>query len=157
MAHSPGRFTRSTPTIPVWSAASAGATIGRRLAILALDLFSELSDHIAVRKILQGVKDRVDGSSQPFALGTIEFAIYLAAALLFLAALVLVLIRPLTWRGWLAGLAAGMIWLVVWYGPAPVWMGALLDLLVIVGLIRGFRRTAAPEIASEEPKAVENQ
>ena len=108
--------------------------------ILALDLFSEFTDHIAVRKILEGVKGRVEGYSQSMALGTIEFAIYLVAALLFFVALALVLIFPLTWRGWLAGLAAGIIWLVVWYGPIPVWVGAVLELFVVGGLIRAFRR-----------------
>jgi hypothetical protein len=29
--------------------------------VLALDLFTEFTDHLAVRKILQGVKDRVEG------------------------------------------------------------------------------------------------
>jgi hypothetical protein len=124
--------------------------------ILALDLFSEFTDHLAVRKILQGIKERVEGYSQPLALGTIEFAIYLVAALLFFAALVLVLIRPLTWRGWLAGLAAGIIWLVVWYGPIPVWVGAMLELFVTAGLIRAFRRTLPPETVSPEPLPVEN-
>ena len=118
--------------------------------ILGLDLFSEFTDHIAVRKILQGVKGRVEGYSQSLALGTIEFAIYLVAALLFFIALALVLIFPLTWRSWLAGLAAGIIWLMVWYGPIPVWVGAALDVFVIGGLIRTFRRTAPPEIVSEE-------
>jgi hypothetical protein len=113
--------------------------------MLGLDLFSEFTDHVAVRKILEGVKGRVEGYSQSLALGTIEFAIYLAAALLFFAALVLVLLFPLTWRGWLASLAAGIIWLVVWYGPAPVWVGAVLVLLVIAGLIRAFRRLSPPK------------
>jgi hypothetical protein len=125
--------------------------------ILALDLFSEFTDHLAVRKILQGVKDRVDGYSQPFMLGTIEFAIYLTAALLFFAALVLVLVRPLTWQGWLAGLGAGIIWLVIWYGPIPAWIGAALDLFVIAGLIRAFRRSAPPETFSTESLPVDKQ
>jgi len=89
--------------------------------------------------------------------GTIEFTIYLVAALLFIAALVLVLIRPLTWRGWLAGLAAGIIWLVVWYGPIPAWVGAALELFVIAGLIRAFRWTAPPKTVSTEPLPVEKQ
>jgi hypothetical protein len=125
--------------------------------ILALDLFSEFSDHIAVRKILQGVKGRVEGYSEPMALQNIEFAIYLAAALLFFAALVLVLLRPLTWRGWLAGLAAGIIWLVVWYAPVPVWVGAVLELFVIGTLVRAFRRTSPPNNVSQDLTGVEGQ
>ena len=72
--------------------------------LLALDLFTEFTDHIAVREILQGVKGRVEGHNKPFAQSTIEFAIYILALLLFLAALILLLLRPLTcaagWPGW---------------------------------------------------------
>ena len=51
--------------------------------VLALDLFTEFSDHIAVRKILQGVKDRVAGRIEPMAQQNIEFAIYGVAFLIF--------------------------------------------------------------------------
>jgi hypothetical protein len=107
--------------------------------VLALDLLTEFTDHLAVRKVLEGVKGRVEGHNESFALTTIEFTIYLIAALLFLAALVLVLLRPLTWRGWLAGLAAAIDWLVVWYAPVPVWVGAVLELFVLGALARTFR------------------
>ncbi len=110
-----------------------------QLGLLALDLFTEFSDHLAVRKVLQGVKGRVENHIEPMAVGTIEFAIYLASALVFLAAIILNLLRPLTWRGWLSGLAAGAAWLVTWYAPLPVWIGSLLDLMVIWGLFAAFR------------------
>jgi hypothetical protein len=109
--------------------------------ILGLDLFSEFTDHIAVRKILEGVKGRVEGYSEPLALNTTEFVIFLVAALLFCTAIVLVLVRPLTWRGWLAALGSGLIWLVVWYAPVSVWIGAVLELFVIAALVRAFRHT----------------
>ncbi|MFZ4657993.1 MAG: hypothetical protein ACOYNY_13340 [Caldilineaceae bacterium] len=35
--------------------------------LIALDLFTEFTDHLAVRKILQGVKGRVEGRSEPAA------------------------------------------------------------------------------------------
>ncbi|HEX2923297.1 MAG TPA: hypothetical protein VHS28_04640 [Chloroflexota bacterium] len=102
---------------------------------LALDLFSEFTDHLAVRKILSGVKDRVEGHLEPMAIQNIESAIYLGAALVFFAALVLVLIRPLTRRGWLLGLTAGAAWLFTWYAPVPVGIGAGLEVLVLWGLV----------------------
>ena len=117
--------------------------------MLALDLFTELADHIAVREVLQGVKGRVEGYSKPFVQQNIEFAIYVSAVLLFLAALVLVLVRPLSWRGWLAGLAAGIIWLVVWYAPLPIWIGLVLELFLIAALIRAFRKPSPPPPAAE--------
>ena len=117
--------------------------------MLALDLFTELADHIAVREVLQGVKGRVEGYSKPFVQQNIEFAIYVSAVLLFLAALVLVLVRPLSWRGWLAGLAAGIIWLVVWYAPLPIWIGLVLELFLIAALVRAFRKPSAPTPTTE--------
>jgi hypothetical protein len=98
---------------------------------LALDLLTEFTDHLAIRKILQGVKGHVEGRIEPMAQGNTEFAIYLASALIFLGTVVLILIRPLTWRRWLTGLAAGVAWLITWYAPIPIWIGALLELLVL--------------------------
>ncbi|MCL5999466.1 MAG: hypothetical protein M1546_25890 [Chloroflexi bacterium] len=103
--------------------------------LLGLDLFTEFTDHIAVRKILHGVKDRVEGRVEAMVPQTIEFAIYVVAALIFLVAVVLILLRPLTWRRWLVGLAAGAVWLITWYAPIPAWMGTLLELLALGGLL----------------------
>jgi hypothetical protein len=119
--------------------------------LLALDLFTEFTDHIAVREVLQGVKGRVEGYSKPFVQQNIEFAIYVSAVLLFLAALVLLLVRPLSWRGWLAGLAAGIIWLAVWYAPLSVWIGLVLELFLLAALVRAFRRIPTAQPAAEPP------
>jgi hypothetical protein len=108
--------------------------------LLAFDIFTEFSDHLAVRKVLQGVKGRVENHIEPMAVGTIEFSMYLASALVFLAAVILNLLRPLTWCGWLSGLAAGATWLVTWYAPLPVLIGALLELMVLWGMFAAFRR-----------------
>ena len=105
---------------------------------LAFDLFTEFTDHLAIRKILQGVKGRVEGRIEPMALGTVEFIIYLGTALTFVTACVLFLIRPLTWQRWLAVLAAGLVWLISWYAPIPIWSGAILGLLSIWGLVHTF-------------------
>jgi hypothetical protein len=110
---------------------------------LFLDLFTEFTDHIALREILRGVKGRVEGWAKPFAVQNIEFAIYLLAALVFVAAIVLILTRPLTWRRWLAGLAAGAAWLVTWYAPVPIWVGALLTLAVLWFMWVSQRRESA--------------
>ena len=104
--------------------------------MLALDLFSEFTDQIAVREILQGVKGRVEGYSKSMLQQNTEFAIYVLATLLCLAALVLLLFRPFTGRSWLAGLLAGIIWLVVCYAPLSIWVGAVLELFVLGALVR---------------------
>lgn len=106
---------------------------------LALDLFTEFTDHLAISKILQGVKGRVEGRIESMTQTTTEFAIYLASLLLFLGAIVLILLRPLTWRRWLAGLATGAAWLITWYTPVSIRIGTLLELLVLWNLRNAFR------------------
>lgn len=105
---------------------------------LAIDLFTEFTDHLAVRKILQGIKGRVENHSEPMAQANIEFFIYLAAALIFLWMIILILIRPFTWPGWFTGFAAGMAWLITWYAPLPIWSGALMELLVLWYMPKAF-------------------
>lgn len=99
--------------------------------LLALDLFTEFTDHLAVRKVLQGVKGRVEGQVEPMANLNTEVAVYVASALIFIVTLFLLLIRPLTWNSWLTGLAGGIVWLVTWYAPVSIWIGVGLELLVL--------------------------
>lgn len=106
---------------------------------LFLDVFTELTDHLAVRKILQGVRGRVEGHIEVTAQANIEFAIYLMSALIFLGAIVLILLRSLTWQRWLAGLAACATWLITWYAPVSIWIGVLLELPVLWGLLSAYR------------------
>jgi hypothetical protein len=82
-------------------------------------IFVDTADHIAVRKILQGVKGRVEGQIEPFWVADLEFIIFVSAFGLFMVALITLLVRPLTWTRWLAACGAGVGWLVVWY--APIW------------------------------------
>jgi hypothetical protein len=112
--------------------------------LLVLELFTEFADYLAVREVLQGIKGRVEGDIEPMAQQNWEFGVYVAALLLWLAALLLLLLRPLAWRGWLATLAAGLAWLVIWYAPIPSWLGALLALGVLWGLWWGFRDSGTP-------------
>lgn len=107
---------------------------------LVLDLFTEFTDHLAVRKILQGVKGRVEGNIEPMAQANIEVVLYVMAAMIFFAALILILVRPLTWQNWLAGLGAGAAWLIIWYAPISTWMGSLLGFLSLWGLRGAFHR-----------------
>ena len=90
---------------------------------LVLDVFTEFTDHLAVRKVLQGVKGRVEDHVEPMVQANTEFAIYVASALIFLGAVVLILLGPLAWRTWLAGLTAGVAWLIIWYAPVSIWIG----------------------------------
>lgn len=101
----------------------------------ALDVLTEFADSLAVPKVLQGVKGRVEGHHEPYWLTDAEFWTYVLAWLVFVAGFVLTLARPLTMGRWLAGLAAGAAWLLVWYVPLPFWGGLLLEAAVVWGLL----------------------
>jgi hypothetical protein len=107
--------------------------------LLALDLFTEFSDHIAVREVLQGVKGRVEGHSDTYTKQTTEFVIYLLLLMIFILTQFFLLLRPFTLKKWLAGLASGVAWLLTWFAPIPLWIGAVLGLLVILGFVQASR------------------
>jgi hypothetical protein len=122
-----------------------------RPAQLVFDLLTEFSDHLAIRKILQGVKGRVEAKVEPMAQANIDFVIYLASAFIFLAAMILIFLRPLSWNTWLAGLAAGAAWIITWYAPMSIWIAVFLQLLVIWCL---FRTSPKPSVtrAGQQPQ-----
>ncbi len=93
----------------------------------ALGLFTEFADHVAVRAILRGVRDRVEGRRPaPLAIEGAEIAGWLLALLELAAGAALVLFRR-RWRAaWLVALGAGLLLLFVLYGPAPAWVNAVL-------------------------------
>ena len=101
------------------------------------DVFTEFKDHLAVRKILQGVRGRVEGPVEAKAWTNAEFAISVAAALVFALGIMLNAVHPFSRARWLAGLTAGAVWLVTWYAPIPIWAGAAL----VVGAAYGLWRT----------------
>jgi hypothetical protein len=97
---------------------------------LGFDLFTEFTDHLAVRKVLQGVKGRVEGHIEPMMQGNLEFALYLGALSIYICALLLTVLRPLSWERWLVGVATGLAWLVTWYAPIPFGFSAALELII---------------------------
>jgi len=109
--------------------------------LLGMDLFTEFTDHLAVRKILQGVKDRSEGRVESFARQTFEFVTLLWALFALLAALWLVVRGHLT-RPFLMASVAGMAWLIVWYAGIPVVLNVIVNVVVVV-LLRADRRRAA--------------
>jgi hypothetical protein len=113
--------------------------------LFSLDLLTEFTDHLAVRKILQGVKGRVEGYNEPAVVTNIEFFVYLITVLIFFAGLILLLAQPFTRNRWLVGLAAGMGWLLTWYAPMPFWVGALLEAFIVFGMIKAFGKMSRME------------
>jgi hypothetical protein len=113
---------------------------------LPLQLLTEFTDHLAVRKILMGVKGRVEGDIEPMATQNTEFVLFLISAFTFVASLVLLLVRPLSGARWLAGLGAGLAWLITWYAPIPLWFGIVITVLAILGLY-GVHRKRKPVVS----------
>jgi hypothetical protein len=81
---------------------------------LALDLFTEFADPVAVPKILQGIKDRVEGrTAEPLGVQAVEIATWLLA-LAECAATFWFLLNWRRWgRAWLLALGSGMVLLIV--------------------------------------------
>ncbi len=117
--------TRSDATVPSRSGQYAAG-----------DLFTESADHVAVRKVLCGVKDRAEGRVEPFARQTVEFAVLVWAFVASVVAIWCVLRYPVTRRGWLTGLTTGLVWLIVWYAPIPLGVSVALNVLIF-WLMRG--------------------
>ena len=105
------------------------------IGILPLELFTEFADHIAVRKILQGVKQRVEQDIEPMWVQYAELFTFICTLLTFLTALALLCWRRLTWTVWGAGLIAGAIWLTTWYAPVANWFNIILALVAIGALM----------------------
>lgn len=116
---------------------------------LALDLFTEFADPIAVPKILSGVKDRVEGRpSEPLAAQAVEIAVWLVALTECIAGAFLVL-RSTRWvRPWLVSLASGGLLQVALYAHQPVWMTAVFALVLGIALYPG---PASARSASSPP------
>jgi hypothetical protein len=102
---------------------------------LLLDLFTEFADHVAVPKILLGIKGRVEGRpTQSLGEEAIEIAVWFLALGEFASAAVLLFLWRRWGRVWFLGLAAGLLLLFALYAHAPMWIGAGLGCGIFVGM-----------------------
>lgn len=115
-------------------------------SLLGFDLFTEFTDYLAIRKVLQGVKGRVEGYNEPMAWTNAEFAFYVTGALIFATAIVLLVTCAFSRERWLAGLAAGTAWLITWYTPIPIWMGTALLACAVYNLWRAYKSNKPREL-----------
>ncbi len=124
--------------------------------IFALELFTEFADHIAVRKILQGVKQRVEGNIEPTWIQYAELLTFICTLLTFLTALALICWRPLTWKTWGAGLMGGAIWLATWYAPVSNWFSVVLALIAIRMLFLAHRGGTPEQVLRQVAAPIRN-
>ena len=114
---------------------------------LALDLFTEFADHVAVPRILLGVRNRVEGRTpDSLAREAAEIAIWILALAEFAIAIALVF-RWRHWgRAWAFALGAGSLLLFALYAHAPAWIGATLGCgIALLGVLSS--RHALPHTA----------
>lgn len=114
----------------------------------ALDLFTEFGDHVAVRAVLRGIHDRVEGRTpESLTAEGFEIAAWLLGMIELAGCAVVVLFSRRWGEAWLLTLGAGLLLQFVLYGPAPVWINAALPwlyLLTIAYCLRLGRLRARP-------------
>jgi len=116
---------------------------------ITLGAFTEFADHVAVRAILRGIRDRVEGRP-PLSLWLQAFEMAgWTLALLELATGLAFILRRTNWkRAWLLALGAGLLAEVVLYGPAPAWLNGLLPWAYLALMEWDRRRNRAIERAA---------
>jgi hypothetical protein len=102
-------------------------------------LLTDWADHVAVRKMLLGVKDRVEGRVEPMTVHNAEILLWAVAFLEFITALILIFIRQPWRRVRLVALAAeGVLFIVLFLHP-PISIGILLEIGILAGLIWAYK------------------
>jgi hypothetical protein len=101
-----------------------------------LAMFTEFADHVAVRRILDGVRDRAEGrASPPLGLEALEIAGWFVAFFEFCLAIVLVAVWGRWQTAWLIALGAGALLQFILYSDAPVWIRVVLPWFYLVLII----------------------
>lgn len=110
---------------------------------LLLDLFTEFADHVAVPKILEGIKSRVEArASEQIAWQIAAIGVWMMALAEFAVATVLIFRRSKWSRLWLLALSSGSLLLFALYSHAPVWIGATLGGGIAVLMLLSSRKGA---------------
>lgn len=113
-------------------------------AAIPLELFTEFGDHVAVRKMLLGIKDRVEGRRvEPLRAQAVEIAVWMAAFLEFTGAVIFLMRAKSLWWIFVTGLFSELVLLFVLYGGKPVWIGAMMEIIILAALLRLWRADSA--------------
>jgi len=106
---------------------------------IALDLFTDFADHVAIKKILLGIKGRAEGSIEPFATQNLELALWGVAFLELIVAVFAVFKRKAWVMFWFVALAAGGVLLFALYAQPYLWLLTLLETGILAWLVGSFR------------------
>ena len=118
----------------------------------ALGVFTEFADHVAVRKILYGIRDRVEGRDpESLTLEALEIAAWLLALAELCAAMIAIAFVRRWKVAWLFALAAGAVLLFTLYSNQPLWLSAPLPWLYLGLMILYWRKRAANLISHSQP------
>lgn len=104
-------------------------------ALIGPILFTEFLDHLAVRRILLGVKGRVEGNIEPIRFQIGEITALVVGLLEFIAAVFLLLMSKRCVRAWSMALLIGYAFSFVVYAHAPGWINALIEVLILMATL----------------------
>lgn len=108
---------------------------------LALDLFTEFADHVAVPKILEGIRDRVEGRAPESLAGeATEIAVWILALMELGASIVFVFVWQHWRRAWALAVASGFLLLFALYAHAATWIGATLGCGIAAFILLSLRQ-----------------
>lgn len=106
-----------------------------------LGLFTEFADHVAVRAILRGIRDRVEGRPPKSLVAQgIEIGAWLFTGFDFGFAALLILFARRWHKFWLFALAAGLLLDFELYATPPAAVAAALPVLLLGLMVRTLRR-----------------
>jgi hypothetical protein len=106
----------------------------------------EVSEFPMVRRMLDGIRDRVEGDPPTPSAELLELGTWALAAIIGLLAAVLAFFRRLWWRFFiLAGLALLVVLFLAFRQP-PLWAGAALDLILLAFLALSLHRSGRSKL-----------
>ncbi len=116
----------------------------------ALEFFMDIGGFVMEQNMLQGLKLRAEGGSEPAYIETVEILVWLAALMCGLTAAALFLWQ----RAWVAPLTVGvasiLVLMVLTFVQPPIWVRILLDGLLLVGVWWSWRSGGLNRQVTEE-------
>lgn len=110
--------------------------------IILLELWVDWGDLPFMRHSMLGIKQRAEGEIiDTYAGDVAEGALWFLSLLVLLAAVILVFRRREWWRPWSVALVTAAVFVAIFYGRPSLWIGALLEAILVAGLTWSYRTT----------------